>query len=101
VEWDWYVIFLTHSAIKLIEEEDKISWSKNLVNGEYMVKLGHEPRIIEDLHAERVLWWRIVWKLLYFPLNHKIILRLALENEILTRDNGHKRNLFGPRKCVL
>jgi hypothetical protein len=39
VEWGQYVNVISHSAIKLTKEEDKLNWSKDMVNVECKVKL--------------------------------------------------------------
>ena len=96
----WQSQALSHSAVRLSEEEDQFCWSKNPPTSMYKVKLGYVDKILEEGPEERDLWWGPVWKLPCL-LKKRILLWLVLSIKLLTWDNEHKRSWVGPDRCIL
>ena len=51
------------------------------------------------MRGDKVWWCKPIWKL-DNTLKTRIFFWLALENQILTQDNGQKRSWHGPQWCV-
>jgi len=64
------------------------------------VKLGYKAWQEERLQFEPKWWSKTLWKRKY-PLRCKITLWLAMNNKLLTWDNGVKRGWYGPNRCTL
>jgi hypothetical protein len=56
VEWQQYVNLLHHNALKLMEEDGIIKWSRNPRSREYTVKLGYVAKFEKGLVVEN-FWW--------------------------------------------
>ena len=82
------------------DRDDKLVWTKNLVNGDFMAKLGYKTWVGENFQGEMEEWWKQLWKV-EVPLKAKVTLWLTLNNKILTWDNLQKRGWNGPNWCAL
>ena len=58
-------------------------WTKNIINGDVMAKLGYTTWSLEKYQGEKLDWWKKVWKC-EGPLKDKITLWLTLNNKLLT-----------------
>jgi hypothetical protein len=56
-EWKQHVQMLSHSAIKIVDDEDYMKSSKNKGNGEYIVNLGYVACIDEEWRRHGVWLW--------------------------------------------
>ena len=89
-EWEEYVSLLKSCFIHLEEEkEDKLVWTKNIVNGDFSTKLGYKTWAWEHHQGEKREWWNKLWKE-EGKLNAKLNLRFSLNNKLLTWDNLQK-----------
>jgi ribonuclease HI len=64
------------------------------------VKLGYKAWFESREEVLPSWWWKPLWKH-NFPTRCKITLWLALNNKLLTWDNGQKRGWCGPNRCPL
>ena len=100
-ELEEYVSLLKSSFIHSEEEKaDKLGWTKNPVNGDFMAKLGYKNCAWEQHLGEKMDWWKQLWKF-EGPLKDKLTLWLNLNNKLLTWDNLQKRGWIGPNRCAL
>lgn len=98
---DRYVGLLASNYILLNDEEDySLCWSNNPGTGEYTTNLGYNAVAEASFSGEKCWWWGSLYKL-PAPLQGKISLWLALNNKLLTWENGLKRGWIGPSFCVL
>ena len=68
------------------EKEDKLVWTKNIVNGDFSTKLGYKTWAWDQHQGEKMKWWKNLWKA-EGPLEDKLTLWLTLSNKLLTWDN--------------
>jgi hypothetical protein len=71
------------------EEEYSIYWLKNPGTREYTTGLGYNTVVEASFSGENYWWWCSLWKL-QVPLKRKVYLWLALNNKLLTWENGLK-----------
>jgi hypothetical protein len=101
VEWDSYISRLCENFILLDDESsDTLCWSYNQKEGSFTTKLGYKAWQEERLQVQPKWWWKTLWKR-KAPLRCKISLWLAMNNKLLTWDNGVKRGWCGPNHCTL
>ena len=78
VEWNIYVKKLVAIFVQLDEDEqDKLIWTKNAVNGEFIAKKGYDVANFEQTEGEKRWWWGQIWGI-HDPLKTIITLQLAL-----------------------
>jgi hypothetical protein len=65
-----------------------------------MEKLGFKSWKEDCFDSPVKWWWKPLWKF-KAPLRREITLSLALNNKLLTWDNGLKRGWCGPIRCAL
>ena len=57
--WNNYLNLLEINFVYLDEDDqDKLIWTKNGINGDYIAKKGYEVAIIEQCEGEKYWWWR-------------------------------------------
>jgi hypothetical protein len=79
------------------DEEDTLFWSGNDKRGIYTTKLGYRCRQRKlSKREEMVVEVHLGPK---DPYQIKILLWMAMDNKILTWDNGWKRGWCGPNRC--
>jgi len=101
VEWDTFIPLLCKNFISPDEEsEDSMCWSKNPKDRSFTAKLGYKAWLKHSLVTPLKWWWKPLWKL-KAPLRCKITLWLALNNKLLTWDNGLKRGWCRPNHCAI
>jgi hypothetical protein len=100
-EWTSYTDILTSIFISLREDDkESIVWLMNEKNGIYTVNLGYITLVEAVFEGDREWWWSYVWKY-HMLVKTKIMLWLAIENKMLTWDNGIKIGWTGPKRCSL
>jgi hypothetical protein len=100
-EWEKYIGLLCENLIILDDEiADSLCWSKNPKDGTFTAKLGYKAWQEEKFEGSKKWWWGPIWKT-KAPPRCKITLWLALNNKLLTWDNGLKRGWSGPGRCPL
>jgi hypothetical protein len=89
IDWNQFVDLLFLNYIRIQEEEeDSLIWTKNPATRDYTSNWISYSYGGTSL-AEKQWWWGPIWKL-KAPLKSKIILWLAINNKLLTWDNGIK-----------
>ena len=99
--WSRYVNLLEINFVNLDEDEqDKLIWTRNVIDGDYTAKKGYEVAILEQFEGEKSWWWEGLWAS-NSPLKTILTFWLEMNNKLLNWENLRKRGFQGPSMCIL
>ena len=60
--WNNFVHLLEINFVNLDEkEQDKLIWTRNSTNGDYIAKKGYEMAILDQTEGHKSWWWGVLW----------------------------------------
>jgi hypothetical protein len=101
VEWEYYTGLLYSNLISLQEEENYYHiWAQNEKFGQHTLKWEYLVLAQHNGEGDMKWWWKYIWSM-HAPLKVNILSWLAMENRLLTWENGLKRGWISPGRCGL
>jgi hypothetical protein len=98
--WDAFIHRLYAAGIFLSNQEDKLVWTWNLMDGQVNVKDAYEALMFKAVQVNIDWWKNSIWSW-NLPLKIRLFNWLLLNNSILTWDNLCCRGFCGPGFCIL